>query len=752
MLWYSIFSFLDYAVYSLVAFIVRLIMLIANYDFFSADVIKGIANKVYVVLGVVMMFKMVISAVQYMINPDVFDDKDKGMAGILKKMAICFILLVLVQPMFNFAIHMQESIVAAIPTIILGNGDSYEIKGNNDSASTRLNNIGNKVAATTIKAFVTLKSEVNNNGKTNDKDAEAIKKIKEKNYTNQIDENNLDSFAIHIKDGCENGILNGKAFTTESCYYDYRIGISTVAGIFLIYILASMAFDIGIRAIKLGILQILAPIPISSYVISKDKLSKFFKLALNVYIDLFIRMGVIYFIIFFVEKVINSITGNVVLRNGVQTTGIETAFIKIIIIIALFMFAKNAPKFISEVLGLNSDSGDLKDMFKPAWQRAGGLAAAGGMLTAGMGNAINKAKFTDWRNSTIGQKLKNAAKVAGSGVAGAASAGFHGGIAAMQGKDAKEVNAAGYKRAIKARQNRDLDKLNGINWQDRAKVRVGDMLGIDTKASLAESKQKAYSTLHQDVGNYKKAVMGRIVKNGNVSIRTDVKENGALHQLGRLMEENWDTIQRSGNADLIRYCDKFERISIEKKDASGNIVRDASGNPVMINTYKLKDGESFSYHDIAAVYADAVQTGIGSIAGLTGENGAITLLAQKELFTDAMKGTVHTTDRDSTGNYTLFDEINVNSGKAHTDITTAYQTAQQHLAENVVPLGESAEDLQAWFSGTAKEGTKHYKQDFNSMDDTYQRASAELSSKMSGSSEHLARASVERRNANKDKK
>ena len=764
MLWYSIFSFLDYAVYSIAAFLVRLIVIIANYDFFSPDVIKEVADKTYVVLGVLMLFKVVISAIQYMINPDTFDDKDKGMGGILKKIVICFLLLVLVRPIFSFAMYMQQSIVATIPAIILKSDKSFNIA--DSDASTRLEKIGNRVAGSTIRAFVTLKTVT----PTDTSNKVAVEKMNKESYVDEM-EDNLDSFMTHIKDGCEEGVLNGKSFTTEPCYYSYRIGLSTEAGIFLVYVLSSLTFDVAIRAIKLGIIQILAPIPISSYIVSKDKLGKFFKIAGSVYVDLFVRFGVIYFIIFFVEQIVISITDSVEINGGYVTTAFETAFVKVIIIVALFMFAKKAPKFICEVLGINSNGDDFKDMFKPAWQRAGLLGAAGGMVTAGVGNAINKAKFTDWSGSTKREKLKNAAKgianVAGSGIAGAASAGFHGGLAALEGKNTKEVNMAGYKRAIKARQNRDLDVLNGVKWYDRAQTRAMNELGIDTKASLAENKQKAYSTLHQDVGAFKKAVMGRIDKNPSVAMRSDAKYNSAIHQLGQMLMDNQATINKGKNRDLKNILGKFTTTT----DSQGRTV------------YTLKAGEHIGYYDLEAVRVNAEQEHIGSISG---KIEPLKTIAQKEIFSDAMAGTVV----DVSGN--LMDEFNYgNDGyaaagytkgpdgiwrdaagnerrQAHSDVTTAVQSAMQHITENGVPLGMDTTLLQKWFQGTVDasnpEDAKLLSQlpkdlqarivgkDFGALDDEFQRRSEELSGQMSTSKEHLARASLERRNANKDKK
>ena len=134
---------------------------------------------------------------------------------------------------------------------------------------------------------------------------------------------------------------------------------------------------------------------------------------------------------------------------------------------------------------------------------------------------------------------------------------------------------------------------------------------------------------------------------------------------------------------------------------------------------------------------------------------ALKTIAQKELFSDAMVGRVE----DIMGN--LIDEINYGDSEyrrrgvtkdkeAHSDITTAVQTAMQHISENAVPLnGGNAEELQQWFMGKSR---SHIGEDFGTLDDKYQRASESLSAAMSTSKAHLARESQKRRDANKDKK
>lgn len=707
----GLFALIDYWIYKLVGQMFNLIFMISEVDIFTEPAINSFSTRIYGFLGVFILFKIVISCIQYLINPDKLVDKEKGIAGLIQRTIISIALIALVPHIFYIAKDVQKTICKVIPTFVLG------IEMDSD---VNLQGVGDWLSLETLKSFIEVKSG---------KELSAV--------FHPI--NDMETFRDNIAEGC--GFFNAKA-----CIYNYQWILSVPLGIFLVYILLSMGIDIAIRSIKMGLLQILAPIPIASYVNSQETFKKWYQTAFKVYADLFIRLFVVWLIVYVLSMI----------SSGKISIG-DNIFVKLYIIVALLLFAKQAPKFLCEILGIKSDGfGSIGEMFKPAWQRAGGFAAGAGMLTAGMYNALNKgvnvASNVNKANG-IAAKLKEAAKgalaIGGSAVAGATSAGIHGGLAALQGKNGKEVMAAGHKRAVTARQNRELDKLNGVTWMDRAVARLSDYGGLDTKASLAEGKQKAYSTLHQDVGNYKKAVMARVTKEANVAIRNEVNANSAVSQLGKLMEDNHTTIMSSGNADLINFSNKFERAT----DSDGR------------SCWKLRAGESLSYHDLAAINADAKQAGIGSIAGLTDENGALTLLAQKELFEDAMNNKVYTT----TGQ--LHKTINAHSGEnityvnnitgatetiniaTHTDISTAVGQAEQHLTENAVSLGTLS-----WVDPNTNElrsvsGADQLKGMFNSnfgkLDDLAQRASAELSSQMSGDKNAAARASIQRRDNNK---
>ena len=434
---YHLLAVIDTAVYFLASVMFRVIVDIAQSNFFTEGQIADFASRVYIVVGVLMLFKLVIAAVQYMINPDTFDDKEKGMGGILKKTVISVSLIAITPVIFNFLITMQESIISSLPSLILGSeapkGDDYD-------------HIGSELSFTVLSSFID----------TTDAGKKQGASVGIKSGTIH----NLDSFNLHITDGCPNfftEILGGKSMS--DCHYNYMIIVSTIAGGFLCYTLLTMILDVSIRLIKFGIIQLLAPIPISSYIFSKDKLNKFVKTATTVYLDLFIRLGIVYFIIFFIQKVVENGTFRF-LGPGVADTGnfFRNAIVNIAVIFGLLMFAKSAPKFITELLGLpDVGSGDFADMFKPAWQRAGG--AAGALINPAR-NAVsnyreawkNNGDMVDPNKSKLRNNLRRAANAGRHGIGGLGKGALDAVQGVMAGDDWSKMNQrhnASVKESIK---------------------------------------------------------------------------------------------------------------------------------------------------------------------------------------------------------------------------------------------------------------------------------------------------------------
>lgn len=370
---------IDFLIHQGVSEVLKLIFRIADTEIFSEGSIATFTSRVYGVLGVLILFKIIISAIQYLINPDKMTDKDKGFGGLLSRTIISVAMLALVPTIFDFARLAQDKISVAIPQIVLG----MKIDNTSDIQA-----IGDNMSWVTVKAFVSAKEGKN---------------------TSSYPMESLENFKDNVTQGC------GWLWADENCIYDYNFFFSIIVGVFMLYILLSMAIDVAIRTIKFGLIEILAPIPIASYINNQENFKSWYQNAFKVYADLFIRFIIIYFIIF---VIVTLTEGKITIKSSGEVVSVlSDPFLYVFLIVGLLMFAKQAPKFISDLLGLKSDGmGGIADMFKPAWSRAGALAAPLAGVAAGVGSYRSKRQWGAGVFSSTASALRSAASATTGGL------------------------------------------------------------------------------------------------------------------------------------------------------------------------------------------------------------------------------------------------------------------------------------------------------------------------------------------------
>ena len=144
---------ISYAFFAIARAILQLIFDLANLEIFGKEAIGNLLEKVYMILSIVMLFKIVISCIQFLIDPDKIDDKKAGFGAIFKRLFISLALLVLVSPIFSFAFTIQKQIIAVFPTLFLGNGNQIEIDTPSSSDKSE-NSVANQMVFNTFIAFI----------------------------------------------------------------------------------------------------------------------------------------------------------------------------------------------------------------------------------------------------------------------------------------------------------------------------------------------------------------------------------------------------------------------------------------------------------------------------------------------------------------------------------------------------------------------------------------------------------------------
>lgn len=184
----------------------------------------------------------------------------------------------------------------------------------------------------------------------------------------------------------------------EVYVYNYMFIITGVVGVAMTYIIISFAIDIAVRMFELIVLEILSPLFIATFVDPKSAQSGPFKNWLSAvgksYASLYIRLAIIALMVLLVSIINQS--------KMFQSMGEVSGWAKIFMVIGLLIFAKKAPKWIGDMIGIKGDGG-LGGL--SIGKKLGGMALAGGLASKGLDKLKGQGKKT--LDNTV-KKAKNA--------------------------------------------------------------------------------------------------------------------------------------------------------------------------------------------------------------------------------------------------------------------------------------------------------------------------------------------------------
>lgn len=350
---------LDAVVYWFVSIVYQLFMRLATMRLFEDDFFGNFASRIYAILGVFMLFYLAYSLLNALINPERLTG-DKGVSKIASNLVISLILLGLIPTIFEYAYRLQNYILSSdvIGAVILGKSTTDV----SDSAESRIR-FGDSLAFTVMNAFINPDNynvKLSNNYNWYDLKIDVLENSYYFGLTGLADAAVKPQFTQEENGGGDEVIV------------DYYMGISTVVGVFLIYIILSFTIDLGVRVVKLAFCQLIAPIPIIMRAMpgKKGQFDKWVKMTLSVYFEVFVRVAIMYMVVYFVEALWTSDVMD-------QFTGIQGKVALVVVILGIFAFAKQAPKMLSDILGM--DSGNLK-------LGIGDKLKAGGFLGQGIYN------------------------------------------------------------------------------------------------------------------------------------------------------------------------------------------------------------------------------------------------------------------------------------------------------------------------------------------------------------------------------
>lgn len=605
---YWIFLLIDSVVYNFINYAYQIFLLLSRVVLADEEIISPFIQRVYTIIGVVMLFIVAYSFLKAIVNPE---NNVKSMGQTIFSIVKAIVLLALIPSAFDFAYTVQNSILDqnTIGRIILGGSDSKT------NPADVINNGGLELSRTMIQAFIFPKGG---------KDAGTVKIEGDMEYSLQ----EIWDAIVTNKTFRYLTMLSEELGLDSASEIDYQVLISTGAACYILYLLISYCLSLGLRVIKLLFYEVISPIPILASILpnKKDMFNKWLSVTITTFIEVFLRIGIMYLTVY-----IASLVPTIELIQ--KQSGPVGFLANACILMGLFSFVKKAPELIAEVTGIDSSKmgTGIKEQLK-----SGGFFAAGGALGAagisgarrliGAGRNMReniKTNSKGWKTADGKGKARIAGKVAkniGAGLAGmtfgtAASAlrGAKGGFSTESGsfKDMKGKISDTYK-AESARVGKAQDYnakhggvLGGIGGHITDGFRnVGGVLGIGGLDALQAQKK----TL-ADIGSKRKAIQtaafdtidGEIAK-GNSSLEIKDASGNVLFSANELRQQKTglEAIRNAGRSRVV------------VKDANGNDTYDKDGK--LVERWETDDEFTTrinslekAYLDKRKAFADAIQ-------------------------------------------------------------------------------------------------------------------------------------------------
>ena len=636
----SLLCLIDEAIYSIASMIYSLLMYIAESNIFTQETIQSFATRIYVLIGVFMLFKVAFSLINYIVNPDDFTKGERGVNKLVSNVMISLVLIVFTPRIFAEAMELQKLITSQhfFEKIILSTGYNEAIE----------NDPGDNMAISLFSAFFYYVDEA----PTSD------------NYYTQLDGTTYfaynSMYAAFDSDSEYNayeGIWDDKA--------TYKPIISTAAGIVLVLVLIQFCFDIAIRAVKLGFLELMAPIPIISRMDPKSSkngiFSKWVNECIDTYIDLFVRLIALFFAIYVINLILET-----PFAVDPDANGITQMLVRAMLMLGALLFARQLPTFIGRLFGeKNRFNGfTLNPMRRmrevPGFNRVtGGL---GGAYQRAVGRMEQENRFGTNRGRAILRALGSGVAGAGAGVL--ANRGFRGQMTAARQTQHDLQKAATQLRMLNPNltEQQAMERARREMNQDRRRER----LGLETNAERYErlsdeikiqkhsaelEKERLYKQQQKDLEHQKEEIESRqrAIKENQKNL-TDQK-NTINDQKNTLMDEEKAIANATRNKN--NEMSQINTVEDSRKqvwNAAKDYMHDSSKTTLVGEQYKEKEAEikalQSKQEQFERTYDDkqlALKNGIAEISKLTSDKNKLDLdinNLQTQLSTGTANGTL----------------------------------------------------------------------------------------------------------------
>lgn len=330
-------------IYGLISFVFKVFDKLSTADILKDSTIEELISRLSLIIGLFMVFVVIFSFIKYIINPDQMIDKNKGAVSVVKKIIITIVLLGSTPFLFDTAFDIQEIMIRSnvIGKIILGKENTSSGNFGNDVSGTlfmtfyRINETPIKIDDTYTQCSILVDDLADEIALSNGDVSLAAYCLLEKNK-------------YFVSNSAADAVNNAKDDDDKIDEYiiDFDGLLAVLAGGFFVYLGFLWTIQIGVRMFQLAYLQIISPIPILMYITPKgeEKLNKWGQQCITTFLDLFLRIAIIYFGMFLFD-IINDFDFSMLFNENWK----YNLYTRVILIIAVLTFIRKIPKLLQEI-------------------------------------------------------------------------------------------------------------------------------------------------------------------------------------------------------------------------------------------------------------------------------------------------------------------------------------------------------------------------------------------------------------------
>ena len=536
----SFFAVFDSIAVGLLRSIYEVFFLVANATIVSGDVIKVFYSRIQLILGILMIFKLAMAILNIIINPDTVKDQKQGPGKMVIRIVMALFMLTLVIPinipnaadkslnayindhgiLFGFLYKAQDSILSEniLAKLILGISTTDSTATSNGMNINNLSDVGNTMASIVLKVFVRINvfddtAPACDSTLEDDKCGNTVcpDVVNQSHYA----EENVDPQVIlfHLNDAC--GGIKRLSPDQERYAFAYTPIVGAIAMLIMTIVITGFTVDIAVRALKLAVLRLVAPVPIITYINPPKQgggaFDNWTKSLISTYVDLFVRLAIVYFGLFMLQIVMNG--GMDIFGSNAQGFTFTSGVAFVFVILGILVFIRQAPQFIKDILGIKGKpmgNVGLSSLLGGTAMAVGGGGLAGfglgamqGFDTANRAAAEGKAysPFQSWaQNRDMMAKIRTGDKDARGGL-------FGGTMDRLNFQTAeRRANQLGIGRNDRAAKKYDKDQKEARARATAEELKLAtsqiEHLGVSSDPGQAMSRDEFWNSSAYQSGSY----------------------------------------------------------------------------------------------------------------------------------------------------------------------------------------------------------------------------------------------------------